>query len=84
MAALPRTFVVDEDLEREASRILASIGMSLDDAVRQLLQQVVHDQCLPFAMHVPNAETVAALEEAESGAGRRYTSLDALFQDMRD
>jgi DNA-damage-inducible protein J len=83
MAALPRMFVVDEDLEREASRILAGIGMSLDDAVRQLLQQVVHDQCLPFAMHTPNGETVEALEEAQAGGGRRYTSLDALFQDMR-
>ena len=84
MAALPRTFEVDEELEREASRILAGIGMTVDDAVRQLLQQVVHDQCLPFAMHVPNAETVEAMDEAERGEGRPYTSLQELFRDMRD
>jgi len=84
MAAMSRTVVVDEELDREASKILAGIGLSVDDAIRRLLLQVVHDQCLPFAMHVPNAETIAAMEELERGEGRPYSSLEELFRDMRD
>ena len=37
MPSLSRTVVVDEELDREASQILARIGMSMDDAVRLLL-----------------------------------------------
>jgi DNA-damage-inducible protein J len=84
MATFSRTVVVDEELDRDASRILAQIGLSVDDAVRLLLTQVVHDQCLPFSMHVPNAETVAAIEELERGEGKPYTSLEELFRDMRE
>ncbi len=83
MAALSRTVVVDEDVDREASEILAQIGMSVDDAFRLLLTQVVHDGCLPFSLHVPNATTVAAMEELNRGEGTPYTSLDELFRDMR-
>jgi hypothetical protein len=35
-------------------------------------------------MHVPNAETVAAIEELERGEGKPYTSLEELFRDMRE
>ncbi len=83
MAATSRTVVVDEDLERAASLILAGIGMSVDEAFRRLLEQVVHDHCLPFAMHVPNAETTAAIEELEGGDGVEYRSLEALSREMR-
>jgi DNA-damage-inducible protein J len=81
---LSRTVVVDEDLDRDASRILAQIGLSVDDAVRLLLRQVVHDECLPFSMHIPNEETIAAINELERGEGKPYTSLDELFRDMRE
>jgi DNA-damage-inducible protein J len=84
MATLSRTVVVDEELDREASQILAQIGMSVDDAFRLLLTQVVHDECLPFSMHIPNAETVAAIEELDRGEGKPYSSLDDLFRDMRE
>ena len=84
MAALSRTIVVDEELDREASQILARIGMSVDDAIHLLLAQVVHDECLPFSMHIPNAETIAAMKELDRGEGKPYTSLDDLFRDMRE
>ncbi len=84
MAALSKVVVVDEELEREASKVLAGIGLTVDDAIRRMLLQVVHDQCLPFAMHVPNAETVAAMEESERGEGVRYDSIEAMFREMRN
>jgi len=41
--------------------------MSVDDAFRLLLTQVVHDECLPFSMHIPNAETIEAMKAADRG-----------------
>ena len=84
MAALSKVVEVDEELEREASKVLAGIGLTVDDAIRRMLLQVVHDQCLPFAMHVPNADTAAAMEESERGEGIRYDSVEAMFREMRN
>jgi DNA-damage-inducible protein J len=84
MPTLSRTVVVDEELDREASQILAQIGFTVDDAVHLLLTQVVKNECLPFALHIPNEETIAAIEELERGEGIQYASLEDLFRDMRE
>ena len=77
------TAVVDEDLSREATAVLAEIGMSVDEAFKLLLTQVVHDHCLPFSMHLPNAETIAAFRETEAGETKQYSSVEELFKEMR-
>ncbi len=82
MATLSRTVMMDEELEREASAILAGIGLSVDDAIRRLLTQVIHDRCLPFEMHTPNQETIAAMRELERGDGLVYPSVEELFREM--
>jgi DNA-damage-inducible protein J len=74
---------VDTTLRDQASAVLAELGMTVEDALRLLLTQVVEERDLPLSMHIPNAETIAAMREADSGAGKRYTSLDELFKDMR-
>ena len=82
MPTLSRTVVVDEELEREASQILARIGMSVDDAFRLLLTQVVHDECLPFSMHIPNAETIEAMKAADRGEGQNFATPEDLFKEL--
>jgi DNA-damage-inducible protein J len=74
---------VEVSLRDQASAVLAELGMTVEDALRLLLTQVVEERDLPLSMHIPNAETIAAMREADSGAGKRYTSLDELFKDMR-
>jgi DNA-damage-inducible protein J len=74
---------VDASLKDRASAVLAEIGMTLDDALRLLLTQVVEQHDLPLSLHLPNAETIAAMREAEGGEARRYSSLDELFKDMK-
>lgn len=56
---------VDEHLKAEAAETLASMGLSLSDAVRGLLKRVVADKQLPFELKVPNAETRRAMKEAD-------------------
>ena len=58
---------VDLDLKTKATRTLTKMGLSMSDAVRLLLTRIEADQALPFAVKVPNAETIAAMEEGERG-----------------
>jgi DNA-damage-inducible protein J len=51
----------------EASAVLATMGLTVSDAVRLLLTRVAHDTALPFEPLRPNAETIAAMAEARAG-----------------
>ena len=73
---------VDETLKTQAADTLATMGLSLSDAVRVFLTRVVAEQRLPFELKAPNAETRAALAEAEaiiSARGARFADAKALF-----
>jgi len=58
---------VDQELKTKATLTLNKMGLSMSDAVRLLLKRIEADQALPFEVKVPNAETIAAMEEAERG-----------------
>ena len=69
-------------LKTQAADTLAAMGLSLSDAVRVFLTRVVAEQRLPFELKVPNAETRAALTEAEAiirTRNARFTSAEAVF-----
>ena len=73
---------VDETLKNQAAETLAAMGLSLSDAVRVFLTRVVAEQGLPFALKAPNAETRAAMAEAEAMVKTRktrFTDAKALF-----
>ncbi len=55
---------VDDKIKHQATETLASFGMSVSDAVRLFLQRVIAEQAFPLELKVPNAQTVAAMEEA--------------------
>jgi DNA-damage-inducible protein J len=57
---------VEASLRDQASAVLAELGMTVEDALRLLLTQVVEERDLPLSMHIPNAETIAAMREADS------------------
>ena len=56
---------VDEDVKTQATETLASMGLSVSDAVRVFLKRVVAEQAMPFEVRVPNVETRAAMTEAD-------------------
>lgn len=55
---------VEEELRDDASAILKSLGLTISDVLRMTLTKVVNDKALPFELTRPNAETIAAIEEA--------------------
>lgn len=76
---------VDEELKAQATETLATMGLSVPDAVRAFLTRVVAEQRLPFALHQPNSETRAAMAEADDIArtrAARFKTADELFNDL--
>jgi DNA-damage-inducible protein J len=73
---------IDAQLKAQAAQTLAAMGLTISGAVRLFLVRVVADKQLPFAAKVPNAETRAAMREAEEIARAhraRFESAADLF-----
>lgn len=68
---------VSQQLKQQAEQLFSSMGLSLSEAVRVFLQQSVNEHGLPFqpraANRIPNAETIAAMEELDNGGGTTVT-----------
>ena len=73
---------IDGTVKKEATAVLAAIGLTVSDAVRLMLIRVAHDKALPFEPLVPNATTIEAMKEARAGRGMSFTSVDALMADL--
>lgn len=76
---------VDDEIKAQASEALATMGLSVSDAVRILLKRVINDQAFPLELKVPNAQTRAAMEEARAMTEARvprFDSADALLDDL--
>lgn len=75
---------IKPELKQQAEAVFDAIGLSMGDAIRLFLQQSVNVGGLPFQPSVkqPNAETLAAIDELESGKGKRFATVDELFADL--
>ena len=73
---------IDRETKERATAALAAMGLSISDAIRLLMLRVADEKRLPFAVQVPNATTVKAVEELEAGKGKCFDSPDALFKDL--
>ena len=62
---------LDDQLKEQGNAVLAAIGLSASDAVRLLYHRLIADQAFPLELKVPNAETRAAMAEAEAMIAER-------------
>ncbi len=70
---------VEPELKREAEDLFSALGLSTTEAITLFYKQVTLHQGLPFAVRIPNEETVEALEQARKRDGlTEYASLDEL------
>ncbi len=72
---------IEESTFNEAKAILASLGMNFTDAVNIFVSMVVQTKGLPFEVKLPNAETLQAMKEADSGK-TLPVDLEAMRQSM--
>jgi DNA-damage-inducible protein J len=56
---------MDDKTKSEAMAVLEALGLTAADAVRLLFHRIVADQAFPLELKVLNAETRAAMAEAE-------------------
>jgi len=76
---------VDDDIKAQANAALEAMGLSMSEAVRIFLRRVAADQAFPLELKVPNAETRAAMVEAEAivqAHEARFESIGDLFDDL--
>ena len=76
---------VDEKIKAQAAETLAAMGLSISDAVRVFLMRVIAEKQMPFALKVPNAETRAAMAEADEitrTRRARFSNAVELFDDL--
>ncbi|HYG28821.1 MAG TPA: type II toxin-antitoxin system RelB/DinJ family antitoxin [Allosphingosinicella sp.] len=73
---------INGEVKDQAAAVLATMGLTVSDAVRLMLTRVAHDKALPFEPLRPNAETIAAMQEARRGGLKRFETIEALMADL--
>ena len=72
---------VNEDVKEQAAAVLAAMVLTISDLLRMTLTKVAYEKALPFDPS-PNAETVKAMRELDSGKGTRYASPESMFEEL--
>jgi DNA-damage-inducible protein J len=57
---------IDLDLKNEVERVLSALGLTVSDAIRMTFKQIAARQGLPFDVKIPNAQTQAAMRDADA------------------
>ena len=65
----------DGAIKEETAAVLAAMGLTVSDAVRLPLTKVAPEHALPFDPWVPNATTIAAMQEARAGKLASFKSV---------
>jgi DNA-damage-inducible protein J len=73
---------VDQKVKAKAAKTLASMGLTVSDAVRLLLTRIASEKALPFEVRVPNRETAAAIEAGERGEVSRATTVAGMMANL--
>lgn len=89
MAKVSTSISIDADVKAQAQALFADFGLDLSTAINIFLRQSIRENCIPFAIQreVPNADTVAAIKEAEEmaknpSAYKRYSSFSDLLREV--
>lgn len=89
MAKVSTSISIDSDVKAKAQELFADLGLDLSTAINIFLRQSIRDNCIPFSIQreVPNADTIAAMEEADEmakkpAAYKRYSSFAELLQEV--
>ena len=70
---------VEPELKQQAEGVLRELGLSATEAITLFYTQVAMRRGLPFDVKIPNADTVEAMRQAESGERLvEYDGLDEL------
>lgn len=72
-------FRIESDLKDNAVEVLNNCGLTISEAMRLFLRQVVATQGMPFDIRVPSEKTQRAMQEATQ-IEQRFDSMEAAFE----
>ncbi len=73
---------IDTLTKERATDALEAMGLSISDAIRLLMLRVADERRLPFEVKAPNAMTIKAINELQSGKGVKFKSVKSLMEDL--
>ncbi len=89
MAKVATSISIDAEVKERAIPLLSELGLDLSTAVGIFLRQTIRERAIPFdvSLNVPNATTIAALEEFEEMRAnpqkyKRYTDFSAVLTEV--
>lgn len=89
MATVNVTIRMDAELKKQAEELFSDLGLSMTAALITFTKQAVREQRIPFyiSRNVPNAETIAAIEEVETmkrnpQAYKGYNNVDEMMSEL--
>ena len=89
MAKTTANISIDPEIKQKAQELFADFGLDLSTAINIFLRQAIRENAIPFAItrDVPNAETMAAIEEvkrmkADPSLGKAYTDVDEMMKEL--
>lgn len=91
MAKVSTSISIDADVKTKAQELFADFGLDISTAINIFLRQSIRENRIPFMIQreVPNADTIAAMREAEQiaqhpEAYKRYHSFAELLQEVTE
>ena len=73
---------MEPELKAKAEKYFNLLGLSTTQAITLFFKQVEIHQGLPFEVNIPNAQTLAAMQEIENGSVRKFENADELFRNL--
>lgn len=83
------SFRIDTDIKNQADRLFSELGLNMTTAFNIFLRQSIREGSIPFnvTVNTPNAETVAALLEAErigrDPSAKRYSDVEEALRKLK-
>ena len=81
---------IEPEIKKEAEETLSYLGLTMAEAVKIFLKQVIMTDSIPFEIKIPryNKETLEAIEEAKkiskNSNAKTYTTVKELMEDLDD
>jgi len=73
---------VSGEIKEQAAEALATMGLTVSDAVRILLTRIAAEKAMPFEVRVPNRATLEAMASGARGEVSRASSVAAMMAEL--
>ncbi len=75
---------VEMKLKKQVDIVLKKIGVSTSQVINALYAQIVMHKGIPFELKIPSEATQDAINELESGKGKRFSTFKEMLDDVEE